>query len=227
MQLDKFVLVGHSFGGFLSMAYSLKYPKHCAHVVCVDPWGFPENLDDNDTQVPLRPPRWVRMVATVLKPFNPLASLRAAGPLGPQMIHRFRPDLMRKFEDTLSDPSIINEYMYHCNAQYPSGESAFKNMAIPFGWAKNPMVNRAAGLHENVSVSFYYGARSWIDPKPANEIQAIRGEEKVEIKIFEGSGHHVYADRAEEFNIELVKLVGKVKQNVAPKDEDGKENDGE
>ena len=39
MQLDKFVLLGHSFGGYLSFFYMLKHPNRVQHLILADPWG--------------------------------------------------------------------------------------------------------------------------------------------------------------------------------------------
>ena len=77
--LEKFILLGHSLGGFITCSYALQYPERVQHLILVDPWGFPEKPSDND-QVYM--PRWVKMLGAVLSPFNPLAGLRVAGPLG-------------------------------------------------------------------------------------------------------------------------------------------------
>jgi pimeloyl-ACP methyl ester carboxylesterase len=40
------VLLGHSFGGYLSAAYALKYPENVQHLILADPWGLPEKPVD-------------------------------------------------------------------------------------------------------------------------------------------------------------------------------------
>ena len=78
--LEKFILLGHSLGGFLVSSYALKYPERVQHLILADPWGFPEKpLDD---EIARRIPPWVKVLGAVLSPFNPLAGLRAAGPWG-------------------------------------------------------------------------------------------------------------------------------------------------
>ena len=78
--LDRFVMLGHSLGGYLASSYALKYPSRVQHLVLVDPWGFPEKPPEDE--VSLHIPTWVKVLGAVLSPFNPLAGLRAAGPWG-------------------------------------------------------------------------------------------------------------------------------------------------
>jgi hypothetical protein len=40
LRLEKIILVGHSFGGYLSTLYSIKYPQNTLGLVLEDPWGF-------------------------------------------------------------------------------------------------------------------------------------------------------------------------------------------
>ena len=42
MQIDSLILCGHSFGGYLAMAYAMRHADRCRHVLLVDPWGLPE-----------------------------------------------------------------------------------------------------------------------------------------------------------------------------------------
>lgn len=90
--LDKFVLLGHSFGGFLASSYALKHPSRVQHLVLVDSWGFPEKPQDFELNVPV----WVRLIAAVIRPFNPLAGLRAAGPWGMSTLNLFYYKIMIK-----------------------------------------------------------------------------------------------------------------------------------
>ena len=78
--ISKFILMGHSLGGFLACSYTLKYPEHVKHLVLVDPWGMNEKPPPGEE--PFHIPRWAKVVAAMLSPFNPLSALRAAGPYG-------------------------------------------------------------------------------------------------------------------------------------------------
>jgi pimeloyl-ACP methyl ester carboxylesterase len=80
LNLDKFILLGHSFGGYLATSYSIKYPARIKHLILVDPWGFPDkpaNLEERYNINPLK-----KAVIKIMLRFSPLAAMRALGPLG-------------------------------------------------------------------------------------------------------------------------------------------------
>lgn len=78
--LQKFILIGHSFGGYLAYSYAIKHPEQVKSLILADPWGFAEKPEDWEETVTI--PTWIRVLAAVLKPFNPFSALRFAGPLG-------------------------------------------------------------------------------------------------------------------------------------------------
>ena len=47
MNLNKFILLGHSFGGYLSASYTLRYPQHIKALILNDPWGFNDAAAEN------------------------------------------------------------------------------------------------------------------------------------------------------------------------------------
>lgn len=78
--LDKLILIGHSFGAYLAYSYAIKHPENVKSLILADPWGFSEKPPDWEKTVNI--PRWIKVMATVLNPFNLLSGLRFAGPLG-------------------------------------------------------------------------------------------------------------------------------------------------
>lgn len=202
--LDRFVLLGHSMGGFLAASYALRFPERVSHLVLADPWGFPERR--LAARQALQLPSWVRVVSTLLSPFNPLAAVRIAGPWGPRLVEKIRPDIGRKYEHLVDDSQAIPRYIYHCNAQTPSGESAFKAMMTQYGWARHPMINRIGELHQGVPMTFIYGSRSWVDKQPGIQVQRLREDSEVDVEIIDGAGHHIFADKPDSFN-EIVSKI--------------------
>lgn len=195
MDIGQFILLGHSLGGFLSTAYSMKYPERIRHLILADPWGFPDRKEHPVQKVPL----WVRAVATVA---NPLCALRAVGPAGKWLVQKSRPDIAKKYEVYIQDANdVIPEYIYQCNSATPSGEAAFYTLTTGLGWAKNPMCHRLDKFNSAVPVTLIYGTESWVY-KTSGDIFHEWGKKcsNVQVKAIEGSTHHVYLDRPDVFN---------------------------
>ncbi|CAH1163557.1 unnamed protein product [Phaedon cochleariae] len=195
MKLKEIIFLGHSMGGFLAASYSLSYPENVKHLILADPWGFPERPKEYKDV-----PFLIKTVSYIMKPFNPLAGIRLAGPLGPWFINRVRPDISKKYSIELNDPNLIPQYIYQCNSQYPSGESAFRSMMSDFGWAKNPIVRRIDQLRAEIPITLLYGSRSWIDHSAGEIIKEKRIHNYFKLQVITGAGHHVYADKPESFN---------------------------
>ncbi|XP_026887763.1 (Lyso)-N-acylphosphatidylethanolamine lipase isoform X1 [Electrophorus electricus] len=215
--LERMILLGHSLGGYLAASYSIQHPERVAHLILVDPWGFPERPQPHTERSLSQgleakrpgPPRWVKAVASIFSLFNPLAIIRAAGPWGPGLVNRFRPDFKSRFED-LFDDDTMTEYLYHCNAQTPSGEVGFRAMSEFLGWAKRPMVQRVNLLAPSMPVTMLYGARSWVDSSTGNHVAALRGHSPTRVLLIDEASHHVYADQPEEFNHVVVNICNTV-----------------
>lgn len=62
-----------------------------------------------------------------------------------------------------------------------SGETAFRNMTIPYGWARRPMLERIGQVPAHIPVSFIYGSRSNIDSESGYAFKKTRPD--VEIKV--------------------------------------------
>ncbi|MEQ2256358.1 1-acylglycerol-3-phosphate O-acyltransferase abhd5 [Ilyodon furcidens] len=199
--LEKMVLLGHNLGGYLSAAYTLKYPNRVRRLLLVEPWGFPARPDNpNHYSIPV----WIRAIGAVMSPFNPLAGLRLAGPLGPMLVQTIRSDFKQKYSSVFDD-NTVSDYIYHLNAQTPSGETAFRNMTIPYGWAKRPMLERIDGVRADIPISFIYGSRSSIDSNSGYAVKKTRPD--VEIIVIRGAGHYVFADQPEDFNQTILRIL--------------------
>ncbi|XP_070822820.1 1-acylglycerol-3-phosphate O-acyltransferase ABHD5 isoform X1 [Chaetodon trifascialis] len=207
MGLESMILLGHNLGGYLAVSYSIKYPGRVKHILLVEPWGFPERPDTVEADRPI--PVWIKALGAMFSPFNPLAGLRLVGPLGPTLVQTLRPDFKRKFLSMFTD-NTVSEYIYHLNVQTPSGETAFKNMTIPYGWAKRPMLQRMEQLEPEIPITIIYGSRSSIDSNSGSTIKEMRPRSHVEIITIRGAGHYVYADQAEEFNHKVLQVCDKV-----------------
>ncbi|XP_040289360.1 1-acylglycerol-3-phosphate O-acyltransferase ABHD5 isoform X2 [Bufo bufo] len=201
--LDHMILLGHNLGAFLASVYAMKYPTRVKSLILVEPWGFPDRPDNMDEERPI--PVWIKAVGALLSPFNPLAGLRLAGPLGLSLVQKLRPDFKKKYASMFEDDTVT-EYIYHCNAQSPSGETAFRNMTVPYGWARRPMLQRIDKMHPGIPITVIYGARSCIDGNSGSTIQSLRPNSYVKTIAIRGAGHYVFADQPEDFNQKVTEI---------------------
>nr|XP_034835343.1 1-acylglycerol-3-phosphate O-acyltransferase ABHD5 isoform X1 [Maniola hyperantus] len=184
VKLDEFILLGHSLGGYIATSYALKYPERVRHLILVDPWGFPEKPENSKIYEKHQISIWVRMVVQPLLLMNPLWALRAAGPAGKWLINKTRPDIGRKYKSYVPDAeTVIPEYIYQCNSQTPSGESAFHTMMHGIGWAKNPMVRRVSQFDQSLLITVLYGSRSWVDNDTGQVLMESRSADNTFVQV--------------------------------------------
>lgn len=198
MNIKEMILLGHSMGGFLAASYAIDHPDRVKHLILADPWGFPEKPADVAAKYNLS--LWVKAIAFVVQPLNPLWALRASGPFGQWLVGKTRPDITKKYATAIGDDEVIPRYIHQCNAQTPSGESAFHSMMSGFGWAKHPMINRMNKIREDIPITLLYGSRSWVDNSAGESIKESAHHNYVNVQYISGAGHHVYADKPEIFN---------------------------
>lgn len=150
-----------------------------------------------------------------MSPFNPLAGLRLAGPLGPMLVQTIRSDFKQKYSSVFDD-NTVSDYIYHLNAQTPSGETAFKNMTIPYGWARRPMLERIGQVRADIPISFIYGSRSSIDSDSGYAFKKTRPD--VEITVIRGAGHYVFADQPDDFNQTILHILARTEKKSQDED---------
>lgn len=108
-------------------------PPNIVHVVLADPWGVPPK---HKREMPLK----FRILIKLFYKMSPLAIVRCAGPWGPNLLPKVRPDFAERWNH-LPDPLIFYDYTYHCNAQTPAtGELAFQACCEGAAFAKLPLM---------------------------------------------------------------------------------------
>ena len=109
MKIDKMILMGHSFGGYLTSAYSLKYPERVQALILVEPWGFSKRNTDVETPMKLKAAEYV----------TPFFAVRASGTIGIRLMRKVRPVMRKQYRGVLGESDLIYKYLYFSNRQYP------------------------------------------------------------------------------------------------------------
>uniref|UniRef100_A0A0B7B3J1 AB hydrolase-1 domain-containing protein n=1 Tax=Arion vulgaris TaxID=1028688 RepID=A0A0B7B3J1_9EUPU len=215
MGLERVVLLGHSYGGYISSVYCLKYPKRVKHLILADPWGFPPEPTEAEKR-PFMRRKSVVLLSKVLTKMNLFTPLRVLGPFGPFVLNYLRADLRRKFSSFFAD-NTFSDYFYALNTcDSPSGEVGFSRVSVRFGWAVKPIVERVHNWAEDLDVTFIYGARSWVDSSSGRVTQELRPGSYVDVQVIVDAGHHVYADRPKAFNDMVQKICEAIDDGRQP-----------
>lgn len=64
-----------------------------------------------------------------------------------------------------------------------SGETAFRNMTVPYGWAKRPMIHRMDQLQPRIPITMVYGSRSSVDSNSGAAIRELKPDRPVQIIV--------------------------------------------
>ncbi|GAM24782.1 hypothetical protein SAMD00019534_079570 [Acytostelium subglobosum LB1] len=210
--LEKFNLLGHSLGGYISTCFTLRHPEKVKSLVLADAWGFAERPSNYEDRISLP----FKLLFKFVSPEVPLSMLRTFGPFGQDLIYKCRQDLLNKFQHIFPDdgmqnntthPNRVAQYIYHANAREPAtGECLFGLLTLPYGWAANPLINRIKAIHPSIDVTLMYGSNTWIDHNTGVILKEKMDNIK-DVVIIEDSGHHVYIDNINQFHSSILKAT--------------------
>lgn len=160
-------------------------------------WGFSPCPDLKKCSI------WKTSVIWASGVVSPLAMIRVAGPLGPVILRKGRPDIVEKYENVIEKHDrTIAKYVYHCNTRKITGELAFKHLLVVGAYPKRPMVERFINnLSCDIPVTIIIANESWLDNSYVPEIMAGRPRDScyTRVETIE-AGHQLFSDNADEFN---------------------------
>ena len=191
--IKKMTLLGHSLGGYLSVAYTLKYPSRIERLILVSPVGFPRSpyadhkfISSQDTETDLSATAPTRLSSEFTKlpdeapteprklpPWVTFLWTRNISPftfvripvVGPKFSSGWT---TRRFASLPADEhAAMSAYAYEIFRKKGSGEYAMGYLLHPGAYAKRPLIDRmeavAKALQKNKTVHLIYGDRDWMD----------------------------------------------------------------
>jgi pimeloyl-ACP methyl ester carboxylesterase len=199
MALDNFILLGHSFGGFVAASYTAAYPHRVEHLILADPWGLDGYPDGINWQKPI--PSWLKTHHD-WEWTHASGFLRACGPLGPLAVRGFSHYICKRFYRFLGgDAWAAADYVYQCNAvDSCATEEAIVNLSKKILWARRPVLGKLSTLPLTSFVSFIYGEESWLDSTSAENFIESRIRGTAELHTIPDVGHDSYAEDPPNFN---------------------------
>lgn len=190
--LERFVLLGHSMGGYLAAIYALRHPERVQRLILASPVGLPEQTEVGVAVTGRRLPSWVTRLWNAN--YTPQGVMRGLGPFGPRMAAGYVNGRFSFLPP--GERQLLGSYFYHVCADKPSGEYALAALLAPGAWAREPLHRRLPDL--SMPCTFLYGQHDWMDKRHAEE--AAKRMRDAIVHSVEGADHHLYIDNPGEFN---------------------------
>uniref|UniRef100_A0A0D6QZI5 1-acylglycerol-3-phosphate O-acyltransferase n=1 Tax=Araucaria cunninghamii TaxID=56994 RepID=A0A0D6QZI5_ARACU len=219
-KLDNFILLGHSFGGYVAAKYAIKHPEHVQHLILVGPAGFTAESDQKFEWVTKFRATWKGAILSHLweSNFTPQRFVRGLGPWGPDLVRRYTSFrfVSNSTGDILSEEEskLLSDYVYHTLAAKASGELCLKHIFSFGAFARLPLLKSASEW--KVPTTFIYGYHDWMDFEGAVEARKHMNVPVEIIRVPRG-GHFVFLDNASGFHSAMFhacrKFLGKEHEN--------------
>ncbi|ESW32691.1 hypothetical protein PHAVU_001G009400 [Phaseolus vulgaris] len=201
--LSNFILLGHSFGGYVASKYALKHPEHVKHLILVGPAGFSSESERITKFIST----WKGSILNQIweSNFTPQKIIRGLGPWGPDMVRKYT---SARFVTnttgemlTESESRLLTDYVYHTLAAKASGELCLKYLFSFGALPRSPLLERASEW--KVPTTFIYGFQDWMNYEGAQE---ARKHMKVPCEILRvpQAGHFVFIDNPSGFHSAVV-----------------------
>ncbi|KAH0651771.1 hypothetical protein KY284_031683 [Solanum tuberosum] len=205
--LSNFILLGHSFGGYVAAKYALKHPEHVQQLILVGPAGFTSQTEHMSERMTQFRATWKGAVLNHLweSNFTPMKVIRGLGPWGPDLVRKYTNARFTAYSngDDLTEESsrLLSDYVYHTLAAKPSGELCLKYIFSFGAFAKSPLLYRAPDW--KVPTAFIYGHEDWMNYQGA---QQARKNMKVPCEIIRvpQAGHFVFMENTSAFHSAVI-----------------------
>ncbi|KAK4487302.1 hypothetical protein RD792_006088, partial [Penstemon davidsonii] len=145
--LSNFILLGHSFGGYVAAKYALKHPEHIQHLILVGPAGFTPETENNSEWLTRLRATWKGAILYHLweSNFTPQKIIRGLGPWGPDLVSKYTSSRFGNPSNgdvlTKDESRLLTDYVYHTLAAKASGELCLKYIFSFGAFARMPLLH--------------------------------------------------------------------------------------
>jgi cardiolipin-specific phospholipase len=218
-RIDKMILAGHSMGGYVSVAYTERYPERVERLILLSPVGVNEETETMHQQRLARrqtlPLHW-----RLLWRFMEFAFQRMT--VGDFLRHCLTQKQSRAFAHryvtgrlpAIQNPleqEALSDYLYHSCMLPGSAEYAIHNFLKPSILAHRPLIHRIPHL-QVPNIGFIYGKHDWMDIEGGFQAQRLCSNNKasqVQVLQVPNAGHLLMLDNPEAFNEAFAIAAGK------------------
>ena len=207
--IDKMVLVGHSFGAYISGCYTERFPNRVSKLVLISCVGVarapdkgtpPElvNIQDSETGWGTRLLKYL-----MRRGVTPPSILRRLGRFGKGLCRRYMKRKWRNLSEEELHP--LEFYAEQVLLYHGSGEYAINLLLDERDFGVKPLYNRVV----NTPTVFIFGENDWVD-RSGFDMVAKRNSSEVVCEIISASEHHMYMDNPNELVSKMVSALNRI-----------------
>jgi cardiolipin-specific phospholipase len=217
-KIDTMILAGHSMGGYLSVAYTERYPQHVERLILMSPVGVPDESPQGSNT-----PSFTWRFRLAISFFRQVFTYSSFGSFlrtlpakrSKELISRYVAGRIPAISDA-EEREAVADYLYLNSAMPGSGEHCLNRILNPTVFAKRPLLHRIPNLQID-QVSFLYGMNDWMDLSAGLAVQRVCEEQRLNgdkaapsIDVYEVSnaGHLLVLENWKEFNAGLILAAG-------------------
>lgn len=207
--LDTFYLAGHSFGGYMSTHYAMKYQQRVKKLLLISPAGFTKSQNDMTVEEWLNTLGWIKRKAfkSILDCFQKEGSLG-----GFYRKHPFWGKIMLKLyvgkrlmpKGTDKNTILMVRKFFATLFKLEGGSDKAIQYIIRPPRAR-PFIPLEGLILEKIDIPIvvYYGDKDWMDKAGAVRVKE-EGKKEFKIKEIENSGHQVMMSNPQMLSSELI-----------------------
>mmetsp|Transcript_15532 Transcript_15532/g.28163 ORF Transcript_15532/g.28163 Transcript_15532/m.28163 type:complete len:333 (-) Transcript_15532:25-1023(-) len=200
LNLNHFILWGHSFGGFIAGLYACYYPTKVEKLILVSTVGVASkpldcNIDSKNEDYGFFLRGLVNTMTYLFEQniISPSNVLSRSGPMSQSLLSSYMTQFLKHVDERTRD-AIVN-YLEMINLLPPSGEHALPILFKPGAWANNPLSLRLINFPR--PILFVSGRNDWVTSDGGLETSQ-NSPYIVQVTIIDRSGHHLYIENPEE-----------------------------
>lgn len=218
--ITKFNLLGHSFGGYMSYKYALKFSQNVEKLLLISPLGVERSIHsihnkyvkDEVVTVNLEDSSKSNYMKSFQVPnvlfHHQLNTLRWMGPLGSYLAKGF---VQRRYGETTSKE--YQDLVYHTFYNSKSGFAkeniqSFTNLFSRQVTAKDPLLDNVKNF-KVTKVLLMYGDQDWMDKKAGFQLaqELVETGHDVTFKETPNAGHNIFIDNPAGFSTQLIDFL--------------------
>uniref|UniRef100_A0A6B2FWJ5 Protein ABHD4 (Trinotate prediction) n=1 Tax=Myxobolus squamalis TaxID=59785 RepID=A0A6B2FWJ5_MYXSQ len=221
MGLEKIIVMGHSFGAYVSCCYSMFYPDNVISLVLIDSWGFLDTYSYTVESLYNHGLSFFKKIVFssrffwlsftfLIRPFLLTDIIRMFGfKYGPLLINRFNSHILDHFAKDIQNNGreICCEYFCRVNCFSPTGEIAFLELMNQYFMAKNPLINRINMLGHLKKLYFIFGKDSYLDCIAGLKVQKILENTKTYVHVIPNTSHLPHVESSNTFNSLILNVL--------------------